>query len=390
MRKTLVHIILAALLLCSCRPDTLNAPPLHRVTIMYAAAYSTLSGDIRADIEDMCNGMLPTLSSGDVFLVYAHTRPTEKDPNINPVLFRAWRDTRGNPCRDTLKVYPHTDISSTPEVMHKVLSDVQDLYPAPHYGLMISSHGNGWIPVGYKERNDLFADVFAATREVCIENVSGSGIDVNLLPGALPMKMDYIMMDSCLMGCVEVAYELKDKCGLLLFSPTEVLSDGLVYTTMGDLITNVATPSLQTVAKQYFDHYQAQSGSYRSATITLVDCSRLELLADVCRQLTEAHRPGIAALDHEDVQAYFYNASTHFFFDLKDIYEQAGASAEELAALDAALAQTVLYHAETDKFFNLELNRVCGLSMYLPYAEKGTLNTFYKSLAWNQAIGLIQ
>ena len=382
--------MLASLLLCSCQPDAVMAPPLHRVTIMYAAAYSTLSADIRADINEMCDGMLPTLSSGDVFVVYSHTRPTTSDPNINPVLFRAWRDTQGNPCRDTLKVYPHTDISSTPEVMHKVLSDVQELFPAPHYGLMISSHGNGWIPVGYKERNDLFADVLAATREVCIENVSGSGIDVNLLPDAIPMQLDFISMDSCLMGCVEVAYELRDKCGLLLFSPTEVLSDGMVYTTMAELLTNVVTPSLKTVAQQYFDHYQAQSGQLRSATITLVDCSKLDQLADVCRQLTEAHRADIAALDHDHVQGYFYNASTHFFFDLKDIYEQAGATAEELKALDDALAKAVVYHAETDKFFNLELNRVCGLSMYLPYAEKGQLNTFYKTLAWNRAIDLIK
>lgn len=390
MRKTIVHILLAALLLCACQPEGFNAPPLHRVTVMYAAAYSTLSGDIREDIDEMCDGMLPTLASGDVFVVYSHTRPTKYDHNNNPVLFRAWRDTKGNPCRDTLKVYPSTDISSTPEVMHKVLSDVQELFPAPHFGLIISSHGMGWLPVGYKERNDLYADLLSATKEACIENVDGSGIDVNLLPDALPMKMDYILMDSCLMGCVEVAYELRDKCGLLLLSPTEVLSDGLVYNTMGELLTNVATPSIKTIAKQYFDHYQAMSGLYQSATITLVDCSKLEPLADVCRQLTDAHRSAIAALNHDDVQGYFYNESTHFFFDLKDIYVQAGATMAELEALDSALGNAIVYAAATEKFFNLELERVCGLSMYLPYAEKGKLNSFYKTLAWNKAIGLIK
>ena len=81
------------------------------------------------------------------------------------------------------------------------------------------------------------------------------------------MKLDYILMDTCLMGCVEVAYELRNKCDRLLFSPTEILSDGMVYTTMAALLTNVATPSLNTIAKEYFDHYQAQSGLYRSCRL---------------------------------------------------------------------------------------------------------------------------
>ncbi len=384
-------MLLAALLVTSCRELGDNPPAISRVTIMYAAAYSNLSADIREDIDEMCSGMLPSLASTDVFLVYAHTRPTTEDNNLCPVLFRAWRDPDGTPRRDTLMVYPRTDVSSTPEVMRKVLTDISELYPSPHYGLMISSHGMGWIPVGYSEYNDhLTAFSSVGTREICIENVSGSGIDINLLPDALPMKMDFITMDSCLMGCVEVAYELRDKCDLLLFSPTEILSDGMVYTTMAPLLTNVASPALKTIAQEYFEHYQAMSGLYQSATITLVHCGRLQPLAEVCKELTDTYRQNIASLDHEQVQAYFYNEKTHWFFDLRDIYAQAGATEDELAGLDSALSDAIVYTAATDSFFNLKLERVCGLSMYLPYAERPKLNDFYKTLSWNSAIGLVK
>ena len=390
MRKLIAILLPLALVLASCKQDKPAAPPLHRVTIMYAAAYSSLSAEITQDINEMCGGMLPTLSSGDVFVVYSHTRPTKDDSNINPVLFRAWRDKDGVAKRDTLKRYPITDISSTPEVMHKVLSDVQELFPAPHYGLMISSHGMGWLPAGYEEKKEGYSLFSADTREICIENATGSGIDINLLPDALPMKMDFILMDSCLMGCVEVAYELREKCGLLLFSPTEVLSDGMIYTTMPQLLTNVAHPALRTIAKQYFEHYQAQSGMYQSATITLVDCSKIEPLAQACSKLTKKYRRALADLRHEVVQAYFYNENTHYFFDLRDIYTQAGATDEELGELNAALAKTVVYAAATDSFFNLKLERVCGLSMYLPYQDHDKLNAFYQTLSWNKAIDLIQ
>ena len=390
MRKTLIYILLAAMLgAAGCKPDGSDVPPTNRVTIMYAAAFSNLSAAITEDINEMCAGMLPTLSSTDVFVVYSHTRPTEADPNQCPVLFRAWRDPSGTAHRDTLKVYPQSDISSSPDVMHKVLTDIKDLYPAPHYGLMISSHGLGWLPRGYVESTDHSTTFSTSTKELCIESIAGSGIDIDRLPGAIPMKLDYILMDTCLMGCVEVAYELRDKCDKLLFSPTEILSDGMVYTTMAALLTNVATPSLKTIAKEYFDHYQSQTGLYQSATITLVDCTKLVALADVCKSLTSTYRTQIEGLDPDSVQAYFYNESTHFFFDLKDIYVQAGATGEEIAALDAALKDAVIYYAATDNFFNLRLERVCGLSMYLPYASHKKLNKFYKELSWNKSIGLI-
>ena len=55
-----------------------------------------------------------------------------------------------------------------------------------------------------------------------------SGIEIADLPGAIPMHLDFIIMDACLMGCVEVAYELRDKCDILIFSPTEILSSGIL------------------------------------------------------------------------------------------------------------------------------------------------------------------
>jgi hypothetical protein len=66
------------------------------------------------------------------------------------------------------------------------------------------------------------------------------------------------------------------------------------------------------------------------------------------------------------------------------------ATPAELARLDAALDGCVLYAGATPKFFDLSLDRVCGLSVYLPYADKDKLNTYYKTLSWNKATGLIR
>ena len=388
--RKIVPVLLAAILTASCTPRTPEQIPAHRVTIMYAAAFSNLCANIGEDVQEMCEGILPTLMSGDVFLVYSHFPITRGNYVIQtePVLYRAWRDADGTPRADTLIIYPKTDLSSSPEVMRKVLNDVLDYYPAPHYGLIVSSHGKGWIPKGYQEAAQSVWS-FPSTRELCIEVPEGSGIDIDVLPDALPMKFDYILMDSCLMGCVEVAYEIREKCDYLLFSPTEILVDGFMYKTMGPLITNVAEPALKTVAQEYIDHYNAQTGDYRSATVTLVDCSKLDALAAVCNRLTEAHRGQIATTSRNLIQPYFYN-SFHWFYDLRDIYVQCGATVEEIAELDAALAETVLYFASTPTFFKVPMERVCGLSMYFPYPDLDELNDYYKTLSWNKAIGLIR
>ena len=89
------------------------------------------------------------------------------------------------------------------------------------------------------------------------------------------------------------------------------------------------------------------------------------------------------------VQAYFYN-ELHWFYDLRDIFAQAGASLTELAQLDAALDECVLYKDATPTFFGLKLLRVCGLSSYIPMPERESLNDYYKTLSWNKATGLIQ
>ena len=400
MTKTIIKTVLAAaaavLTLASCTVFEPQAPSTYRVTLMYAAAKSNLFSSISQDLEEFCTGSLPTKKSGDVFLVYSHmpgvnpkTNRVEYDYPTSPVLFRAWRDPDGTYRRDTLITYPDTYISSTPEVMSEVLLDVKELFPAPHYGVVISSHGKGWIPVGYKESSPSIFSATPPTRELCIELINGSGINVNLLKEAIPYKLDYLVLDACLMGNIETAYEVRGLCDLLIVSPTEILSDGLMYNTIGALLTNVHTPDLKGVASEYFEHYNSMSGSFRSASITLMDCNNMKPLAEVCRKLVAKYRDAIDNTPSEKVKRYFYN-ELHWFYDLRDIFVQAGINEEELAELNAALDKTIIYARHTDSFFALKMEDMCGLAMYKPDPNLDELNEFYKTLAWNQATGLIQ
>ena len=123
--------------------------------------------------------------------------------------------------------------------------------------------------------------------------------------------------------------------------------------------------------------------------MSLVDCKQLGQLADAFRDIASHHREGLENTDRNSVQAYFYN-DYHWFYDLRDLLEKAGATADEMRRLDATLDACVIYKAATEKFFDLKLENVCGLSVYFPFPGAEELNNYYKTLAWNEATGLIQ
>ena len=184
---------------------------------------------------------------------------------------------------------------------------------------------------------------------------------------------------------------LRDKCDRILFSPTEVIAEGFDYANMGQKLLGGSTPDLEGVCSDYYEYYNSHpyGGQYRSATVTLVDCIRLEPLADICRIIFSRHRDALDAITPDDVQGYF-TANYHWFYDLYDIAAHAGADDTELAELEAALDGCIEYKAATDNFLTFPINVYSGLSMYLPCNGSGYLDANYRELDWNKATGLVQ
>ena len=148
--------------------------------------------------------------------------------------------------------------------------------------------------------------------------------------------MDYILFDACLMGGIEVAYELQGKVDKVGFSQTEVLADGFCYESLTSHLLGGETPDLVSVCSDYFNQYEVQSGVYQSATISLIDCSQLSPLARVCGELFTKYSDAIAVLDHNQVQR-FYRMGKHWFYDLESILLNAGINDILNASLNSSL-----------------------------------------------------
>lgn len=388
----------------------------RNVLLLYSAGFNNISSYLEADIEELKSGWLPGKNRTDgVLLVYSHklARRGIYSHKNSPVLFRLSKDMSGNIVSDTLKVYDVDTSSVSATHLGDVLSYVKEEFPAKSYGMIFSSHATGYLPEGFYNNSgkyqygdgsivllghsDPFVDPYAhLVKSIGQHETVSSSREMELadFARAIPFKMDYILFDACLMGGVEVAYELKDKCDLVGFSPAEVLVDGLDYTKLTTHLLKDETPDVTGVCEDYFSQYDNKTDpDDRSATISLVDCTKLDPLADVCAELFEKYRYQIGTLDYNSVQPYF-RYSYHWFYDILDILIEAGASGNEISRMEDALNECVVYKAATPAFmpsyggFNVDV--FSGLSMYLPANGNRELDKFYKTLAWNIRTGLVQ
>ena len=371
--------------------------PSRRVMVMISAGYNSLSGYLSEDLKDLESGYLPegTYFNADVLLVLARLPKSAGDyasPSA-PVLYRLWANRSGEVQRDTIQIWGGDTQLCTRETIHEALSTTQKKYPAQSYGVVFSSHGSGWLPPGYYTDPSKFepsSGSLWSLRSIGQDKTPTGGTEMSLedFADAIPMHLDYCLIDACLSGCVEVAHALKGKADIVGFSPTEVLADGFDYK---NITTHLFARPLDPVevCREYFAYYNAQSGSSRSATITAVDTRKMDALEAVCKELFEAYRPILKTMSGGNVQGYF-RYDRHYFYDLRDILVQAGISEQEKARLDAALSQFIVYQAATDYFLSIPLKRVCGLSMYLPSMGSTYLNKYYKeNISWNQATELV-
>ena len=407
-------------------PDSID-----NVFIIYMAGKDNgLASAMRDNISDFCSGYVPEGYNSNILLAYEEL--TNSSSPTRSYLTRIYRHC-GTLVRDTVVTYPVTSIGATAETLEDVLNEARSRFPAKSYGLLVSSHGTGWLPKGFYSDPDSYEDSMGGGTEmarrltdteewvpyvekwqdpslppvksICQDRALVGGqmvsyeMNIQEFAGAIPYTLDYIIFDCCLMGGIEVAYELKDVCDRIIFSPTEVLSLGFNYDTMGQHLLGDSEPDLEGVARDYYNRYAAMSGDYQSATVTLVDCSRLEPLAEACRQIFSNHREEMDALDGTGIQEYFRFGDPvwqgghlfydHWFYDLRDIAANAGASDTELDLLDTALDNCIIYKAATEKFIGVSIDRYSGLSMYLPGNGSRYLDSFYRSLAWDAATGLV-
>ncbi len=415
--KLKVHIaVFAAVLLplaaaCSkVEPKEVVFEEKDKTILLYFASNNNLSVDAASNISKILDGYIP--SNGNIVL-YCNNfdLSTRAMKDTLPLLVNIYKDAGGARHIDTIYRFPYQN-SCTKNAMKSVINITATMCPAKEYGLVLWSHGTGWLPANYYTLNPSsstddekrMASFAPSGRQPLFPEPAG-GVD----PYAHMVKsfgsengtemsvfdiqeaigdnfFDFIAIDACLMGGIEIAYQLKDCCNYFIASPAEILTDSFPYDTVIEKMFNADYAG---VSKAVYDYYNALSGDYHSVTIATVKCSELTAVAEEAAKLFDTYRSQIQSMDVTSVQRYF-RFNDHWFYDLNDFLDNL-CSASETAAFTAALQKAVVAKYTTGQMIGLVIDptKFSGLSCYINNPVETGLATYYQKYAWNEDAGMI-
>lgn len=298
-----------------------------------------------------------------------------------------------------LKEYSRAASSVAPEFMNEVFELIKQEVQADSYGMILSSHGGGWVPgdiYTHYLRYDWYSMTGVAPQRMVAPNHTtvtkfygqdGSEyMDIETLSEAIDVfHYDYIIFDACFMSNVEALYDLRDNTDYIIASSAEVLGNGFPYTKM---IPYLFRPDhgLRLTCEAYMELFEDSSG-----TISLIDCSGFDGLAEAMRKVVAASD---GTVDPTQIQGY-EGYPIHLYYDLEQHVEQLTDDEGLRSEFHNALQSTVLFTDHTPTFFSalygqqtLDLPRSCGLTCHVEREEFPETHAAYLETAWAQAIGI--
>lgn len=345
--------------------DRIDSVLTNRTVLVYMVGDNSLSRWTSANIKKMEESFR---GEGNLIMYV-------DDYNDSPLLVRLVAKTDGTCVRDTIRKYEEGN-SASPAVVSAVIAEVCGMYPADSYGLILWSHGTGWLPSDSRTR--------------AFGQDGNNWMELTELTSALPDRcFDFILFDACYMGGVEVAYALRNKTNYLIASVAEIWEDGFPYDAIvGNLWKG--EEDYRKVCQEYFDFYNSMSGIKRSGTISLVKTEGLEKLAEATRDIVAGKEELIMNLNRNDIQRIDRRGSLYWYnilYDFDDYIGHLSPTDRQYEVFKQRLAEVMVFEAHTETFGGeVVYRKCCGLSSYIPQSEHPGLNDFYAKQDWTRAV----
>ena len=279
-----------------------------------------------------------------------------------------------------------TSVSTVdPDFVRSVLAQVKAEAPADSYGLILSSHGGGWVPSDLYDQYLFKSDSRSGdTPQAHPLFYAQDDYDCMEIPDLVEALSDthynYIIFDACFMANIEALYDLRNSADYIVASAAEVLGAGFPYETMLPMLFEYDDHSLKAICEEYMKYYANSSG-----TVALIDCQQLEPLAEAMRAVMAE----MGDVNVKSVQAYDA-FDYHLYFDLLHYVEL---GVENSSAFEKALNKAVLYSGYTDTILtstgdvdSFELARSCGVSCYITQKDCPATEAAWHETSWAKAI----
>lgn len=344
-------------------PKIKTAP---RTVLVYMVANNNLNSYALDDINEMKIGATRGLNGGRLLVYYAGRDAT-------PCLL----EITESGTEKTLVAYTDSDESSVSVArMSRVIADAKALAPARDYGLVLWSHGTGWL-------ND--AGVIdepqpsASTQSFGYEYGSPvKKMKITSLAQALaPNHFSFIYFDCCHMACAEVVYEMKDLTDLIVACPTELGVEGMPYDVNVPLLFE-ATPNLRQAVTNTFQSYTTSS---EGCSISLINTASLPALASATRDIFMAVGT-TPPTSYSPVRYFRTFVVPTGIFDMKDYISALNPSAQLMDRWTAAFNATVEMHLTTPTVYDLNASKFSGLGINIVKTTGQTTDYGYNTTRW--------
>lgn len=348
-------LIIFAVLFSSCEQKE-TAETCRRTLLVYIEGRNNLSNAALNDLEEMRRAYLPKDCR---LLVYKSISGEDK-----PVLMEIKHG------KDSVIItYPSDALATDPEQMRRVLSDVKNHAPSEEFGVIFWSHSSGWRQKAPSMSRGYGLEY--STKQMSITDLAGVLEDFSI---------DFIFFDTCYMGCVEVAYELRNVAQRLVASVCEVPTDGMPYDkTLPHLFNTDLDAGLKGAIDVTVDYYTDSKITSCPSTLSLIDLTKIDDIAHEVKRVINNPLP--------EGKYQRFSRSTPYkdlFFDLRQYLANLGGNT---SVINAAVIHE--RHTPYPIWDTLPLEHCCGLTVFIPLSSQYNYQSYdYNTLSWAKYLNL--
>ena len=243
-----------------------------RTLLLYLMAENSISDYLEDDYDEIKCAAYSLPDDARMFVFFDNSDTTRLPSLVQ------YHPYNGRLVENVVYEFKQDVCSSDTAVLGKVLDVVFANYPTCAFDLVMGSHADGWVRhhaksapnriIGIDNGKNSYRDDITTTIE--IEELAA-------LLERMPLKVDRLMFDACLMQGVEVAYALRNAANWIIASPAEIPANGAPYHKVVPEFFNPAS-GVEGVMREYKADYDNE---YYASVFSAVRTEFMQELADV-------------------------------------------------------------------------------------------------------------
>lgn len=410
MRKILLLLLAFITLFTSCDEFPVYVPTLpnikpfvkgdtvSRTLLVYIMAENSISDALESDFNEIKRAAYEIPEDARLFVFFDNS-----DTISLPSLYQ-YHAYNGKLVENVVYRFDEDVCSSDTATLGIVFDAIFKDYPTESFDFVMGSHASGWI----RQQNS------APNRTIGIDNgVNGTSnsttatIEIEELAcllESLPVKVDRLVFDACLMQSVETAYALRNVANWIIGSPAEIPSYGAPYDKLVPLFFD-SSAGVEDIMYEYkADYDEMRSGVVLSGIKT---CYMQELADSTSKYVVEKMHADttnyyISCLAYVPGGVYLGKTKYPSYFDIVSVMKrvltvkeyQSWRSVFDKAVPYVMVSNTIsntkrVWSQIANKYVEITGEHYGAVSAYIPQnkTQNSYFNEMFKTTEWYKAAG---